>query len=258
MAKKQVDVKAFIAEKKVLFSRVSRLGHLPDGTAYMEVSVGKQRGIIRAEEADLETERYSLMPLLGRNVAFIALSEEEDGTITCSRKQAQTILRAQRAEALINKEPMNGTVVDTAPFGVFIEVGGISGLLKNADYVNACTHAAELLPVGTKIRVACKSIQQNGKILWEAVDKPEPKPIEYDVIPDTCVTGSVTNIQPFKTGGVGVFVNLQPGIDVLCLLPANMEVNRGNRVALKIVDVEPPKEVGLPPRIRGKLLRVVA
>ena len=53
-----------------------------------------------------------------------------------------------------------------------------------------------------------------------------------------------------------VFVNLKTGIDALCSLPREIEVEEGARVAVKIESVTPGRRPTDTPRIRGRIARV--
>lgn len=250
-------IKEMIANRTVLWGVVTRIGKAAEDIAYMEVPVASGiTGTIMASEADGDFNRQTLHPLLGVKIPFVVI-EEKDGKLFCSRKAAQAKLREDCKQALLNHEVLHGIVVGCAPYGVYIDVGGVSGLLKNGDYINAATPVSDYLPKGTKVDVICKDIAPNGKIQWEPVEKPEVKAVEYDVKVDTCVIGKVINMKPFATGGTGVFVRIEQGLDVLCLHPADMELAPGDTVTVKIASIDPPAGIGQPPRVKGRLLRVL-
>lgn len=257
MAKTQIFDEAINSET-VMRGKVVRLGKRGDD-AYMEVEIPKDNstGIIFESEADGEVERKSLMPFLGEEIPYIITGmDEESGKPVCSRKKAQDKLRIAMVQDFVGRKVMEGTVVHTEPYGVYIDVNGVSGILKNTDYIGVSFPVRNYLKVGDKIKVVCKSISQNSKIQWEPAEKPEFTPIEYDIEVDTVVIGVVTNLQPWEKGGVGVFVNIAEGLDALCLLPPDKEIHAGNKVAIKIVTVEKAAKANFPPRVRGKIVRV--
>ena len=67
--------------------------------------------------------------------------------------------------------------------------------------------------------------------------------------------GRVVRISDFKQG-VGVFVNLQTGIDVLCPVPRELEIEDGVNVAVKIEQIVPNPRANAAPRIRGRIIRM--
>lgn len=256
---KKKKIEEAIQNETIFWSMVTRIGRLPDTTPYMEVPISELGvvGTILMDEVDAEIERKSLVSLLGRKVPFVVLAIGEDGSYLCSRKKAQVNIRASMAADLATQAVLTGEVVRTAPYGVYIEVNGISGLLKNADYINIAVPVSDFMAEGDTVKVVCKAISPNGKIQWGPAEKPKTENVTYDVEEDTCVTGKVINLRPFENGGVGVFVRIGKGLDALCMLPPDMEVNPDDQVSLKIISVTPSSDNSAPPRVRGKLLRVM-
>lgn len=251
--------RAAISKETLYWGLVTRLGKVDDGKPYMEVPVPgfeNQIGVVYADEVDAEIERKTLMPLLGRKIPFVVIGvEKESNRLVCSRRLAQNILKSQMAQKLANQDVLHGEVINAAPYGVYIEVDGISGLLKNADYINVAMPVSDFLHIGNKIDVICKSLSPAGKIQWAPAVKPKAEDIIYDVEVDTVILGTAINLKSFPTGGVGVFVRISRGLDALCLLPPNMEVEPGDSLTVKINLVEPVP--GKPPRVKGKILRVM-
>jgi len=54
-----------------------------------------------------------------------------------------------------------------------------------------------------------------------------------------------------------VFVNLKTGIDALCSMPREVEIQEGSRVSLKIETITPGQRPTDAPRIRGRILRTI-
>ena len=111
--------------------------------------------------------------------------------------------------------------------------------------------------MGDKVEVRCKEISNpDGYIFWEAVNKQHrSRPLDYDYEPDTIVLGTVVRVADFGRS-TGVFVNLQLGIDALCPMPRDLEIEENSRVSIKIESVSPGKRPTDPPRIRGRIIRV--
>lgn len=248
-----------ISSGEIFWGMVTRIGRESDTSPYMEVTLPDLGcvGTVMAEEVDAEIERHSLVSMLGRKIPVIVLSMD-DGRILCSRKQAQVAIKVSMAQDLASHTVLSGEVIREAPYGVYVEVNGISGLLKNSDYINVAVPVSDFLKVGNKVDVMCKNISTSGKIQWEPAEKPKAEDISYDVEEDTCVVGKVINLKPFDNGGVGVFVRISRGLDALCLLPPDMEISPDDQVSVKIVSVTPdPHGAAAPPRVKGKILRVL-
>ena len=197
------------------------------------------------------------MNLMGRRIPFVVTAAEPDRErLIGSRKKAQTALKLVMMQDLANGRIYEGTVTGFSRFGAYIEVNGVTGHLRNSDFSSDHSDVREYLSVGDSIEVKCKELSQEGYIYWEVMSKVHrTKPIEHDFEPDTVVLGRVVRIKDFERG-VGVFVNLATGIDALCSLPREIEVEEGARVSVKIESVTPGKRPTDTPRIRGRIAKV--
>lgn len=252
------ELKKAIEDASVMRGMVTRLGKR-DGRAYMEVLVPiiGGTGLIFEDEADGHMLRRSLLPFLGREIKYIVTGfDKETDKPICSRKKAQEQRLIEMTPELITQKPLRGVVISTAPYGMYVEAKDVTGLLKNTDYLGHNFPLNKEFEVGDKLEVVCKDISTKGKVQWLPAVKPEPRKIEYDIEEDTVVPCVVTNLHPFESGGTGVFVRILDGPDALCLLPPDMEINRRDRVAVKIVSKEVNAEGQL--RVRGKIVRIIS
>jgi len=255
-------------KEEVCWGEVSRLAHDSDKQSYMIVSLernpelgikeGGEKCVIYANEADSDNANPYLMNLHGRRIPFVILSvDEENGRLLCSRKRAQEILKTNMLQGLVSGRVYEGELVGFSRYGGYIEVGGITGHIRNSDFTDDHSDIREYLKVGDKVAVRCKEMSKEGYVYWEVVTKVRrTKPLEHDFEADTVVLGSVVRIADFGHS-TGVFVNLQLGIDALCALPRDLEIEEGSRVSVKIVSVNQGKTPTDPPRIRGRIVRVI-
>jgi small subunit ribosomal protein S1 len=141
----------------------------------------------------------------GRNiiVSHRAVLEEE-------RKKHKETLRQSLQEGMT----VSGQIVSIRPFGAFVDIGGLEGLLPISEISWGRVediHAA--LSVGQKVDVAIKKLDwENDKFSfslkemlsdpWDTVGRKYPE--------GSIHTGKVTRLAPF-----GAFVTLEPGIDGL-------------------------------------------
>lgn len=257
----------FMENETICWGEVSRLARDPDGQSYMIVILAKdqesgikeggEKCVIFASEADADNANPYLMALMGRRVPFVIQGmDEENNRLVCSRKRAQELLRASMLQGLASGKVYEGEVVGFSRYGGYIEVGGVTGHIRNSDFTDDHSDIREYLKQGDKLEVRCKEIRPEGYVFWEAVSKVQrSKPIEHDFEPDTVVLGTVVRISNFLHG-TGVFVNLKLGIDALCSMPRDLEVEEGSRVSIKIESVNPGKNTNDAPRIRGRIIRV--
>lgn len=221
-------IKNSISEKTIFYSEPFLLGkNEQNNEDYMLLKLPKSNNfyqdyecIIYNSEADAELKRESLVPLMGRNLPFIIIGIEEDSKfLLCSRKQAQEKIRASMNEDLQKGKIFEAVIIDFVLSGAYVEINGITGLLRNSNFSSDYTEVSEIYSVGDKINVKCKEISDTGRIIFETVSKfKRTEPIKFNFKPNTIVTGKVINISQFKNG-TGAFVRIQRGVDVLCLLP---------------------------------------
>lgn len=252
----------------VCWGEVSRLARDPDGKSYMTVLLGKnqeigikeggEKCVIYADEADTDSDNPYLMSLMGRRIPFIIMGTDEDGgRLLCSRKKAQDQLKAAMLQGLAAGKVYEGELVSFSRYGGYIEVSGVTGHIRNSDFSTDHSDIKEYMRPGDKVEVRCKEVSQEGYIFWEALNKVHrTNPLEYDFEEDTIVMGTVVRIADFKRSS-GVFVNLQLGIDALCPVPRELEIEEGSRVSMKIESITKDKDPTKPPKIRGRIVRVI-
>jgi len=258
---------SLMENETVCWGVVSRLARDADGQSYMVVvldknheagiKAGGEKCVIFSSEADSDNPNPYLMNLMGRRVPFVIQGvDEENGWLVCSRKAAQNLLKTTILQGLASGKVYEGEVVGFSRYGGYIEVCGVTGHIRNSDFSEDHSDIREYLKLGDKIEVKCKEIRPEGYIFWEVVSKMRrTKPIEHDFEVDTVVLGTVVRIASFKES-TGVFVNLKLGIDALCSMPRELEIEEGSRVAVKIESVNPGKTPTDAPRIRGRIVRV--
>ena len=142
-----------------------------------------------------------------------------------------------------------GTVRRIVDFGVFVDIGGVDGLL----HVTQCAWGrikspAELFTVNQKIEVVIREVDKENKKISLGYKELQPKPWatadeRYPV--GSFVEGKVVRIVPF-----GAFVSLEPTIDGLIhisqvgikrVAKVEDELAVGDRVRCKVVEVDTSK-----------------
>jgi small subunit ribosomal protein S1 len=109
-------------------------------------------------------QRENQEELIGQQLTVVILeADPERKKLVLSQRQAK---RAQRITELEIGQLISGTVADTRPFGAFVDMGGVSGLLHinniSQNYVSSLT---TLLPNGTPLKAIVMDLdQQRGRI----------------------------------------------------------------------------------------------
>lgn len=207
-------------------------------------------GIVLREDVDLDLEHKSLVGFLGREINFVIKSiDTNKNTLFCSRKEAQAIQKEEIVGKLQEGEVFNGQIVNILKYGAYVEIQGVTGLLKNVDFAEDYTTIGEVLKVGSNINVKLKKISANNKLIFQAVEKyKNPTIMNISAFEaDQVVLGVVRNVKPW-----GIYVCIAPGLDALCPIPGTGEIEEGMKVCFRITQVK--SEEG---RVRGKIVRTL-
>jgi len=238
-------------EKKVLKGLVKIVQHDEElGTDVLILDLDGVKGVIKREEVDLEVNWKSLVGFVGREVSFVVQEvDKEKGVVYCSRKEAQKLKRDEIVERLREGEMFNAQVIKILRYGAYVEIEGVTGLLKNVDFAEDYTTVGDVLKVGDTVNVRLKKISANNRLIFEAVEKyKNPTIMSFDTFQrDQVVLGVVRNVKPW-----GVYVCIAPGIDALCPIPGTGEIEEGMKVSFRITQVRPEEK-----RIRGKIVRIL-
>lgn len=208
------------------------------------------KGIIIREEVDVEVNWKSLVGFIGREVNFMVKEIDRDtGVVICSRKDAQIVVKEDVVERLREGEVFSAQVINILEYGAYVEINGVTGLLKNIDFASDYTTVNDVLKVGDTVNVKLKKVSANDRLIFEAVEKyKNPTIMSFDTFErDQVVLGSVRNVKPW-----GVYVCIAPGLDALCPIPGTGEVEEGMKVSFRITQIKPEEK-----RVRGKIVRIL-
>ncbi|KLU66703.1 hypothetical protein DEAC_c13700 [Desulfosporosinus acididurans] len=155
--------------------------------------------------------------------------------------------RKHLLETLQEGDIVTGEVRRMADFGVFIDIGGLDGLLHISDMAySRIKHPSEILNVGDKVEVQVLKLDQaTGKIslgLKQLKESPWAQAAQKYPVGST-VTGKVVRIVTF-----GAFVQLEDGVDGLIHISqiSNKHINKveevlkaGDMVNAKVIESNP-------------------
>ena len=162
-----------------------------------------------------------------------------------SQKMAMDILQEPVLEKLLNGETMVGLVAALKDYGAFVSISGVRGLLRNEVFSDSGVAVKDIYKVGDKIRVNFLRYSENGLILLapEEVYSTRSAFQFEDLRSKQIVLGKVVNIHPDR-----VYVNILPGIDVMCPTPEyiyNLSVNEMVQVRIGKIDQEKRRVRGI-------------
>jgi small subunit ribosomal protein S1 len=162
-------------------------------------------------------------------------------------EQARGAIEGRRA-ALKEGDVISGTVRSLVPYGAFVDLGGIDGLLHISDMAHARVQKPEdVLAVGQAIQVKILKVDTETKKLSLGLKQLQAEP--WATVPDRFqagqrISGTVTRLQDF-----GAFVEIEPGIEGLIHIsemswgkkvrhPSDV-LKQGDRVDAVILGIKP-------------------
>ena len=120
------EVAKAIADERIFYAVVTRVVPSKDGQPqHIPVSVplavqGSQSipGIIPLDEMDVETDRPNPSRLIAVRTPFVILrADDETGTLICSRKRAQMLVKTQMLDAFVRGDAFEGVITGFTEFG---------------------------------------------------------------------------------------------------------------------------------------------
>ena len=157
-------------------------------------------------------------------------------------------LTAVRREAMKEGDMVTGTVRTLMPYGAFVDLGGIDGLLHVSDIAHArVTKTEDVLTVGQELQLKILKIDPETKKISLGLKQLQAEP--WQTVPERLevsqrITGTVTRLTDF-----GAFVEIEPGVEGLIHIsemscgkklrhPSDM-VKQGDRVDAVILSIKP-------------------
>lgn len=202
-------------------------------------------------EIDRSVNYKSLISFVGTEISFMVdRVDNKNGICMISRAKAQSVMAPAVLEKLEDGECLEGTIINILPYGAYVEISGVTGLLKNADFAEDYTAIKDIKHVRDKVLVKLRGKSSNGNLLFEAVKKYiSPTAVrKEDLEVGQIVLGVVRSKQPW-----GIFVNVAPGLDAL-VDSEFVEIEEDQKVSIKIKTI---KNDGDKLKVRGKIVSVL-
>ena len=229
-----------VSKTKPLIAEASRSGSLVFGLVTgtikggVEVDVDGLRAFAPASHVELRPGA-DLSHLVGKRLPFAVTQYAKRGrdVVLSRRALLEGEAKEKRTEALKNVKigaVVDGIVRTVVPFGAFIDIGGVEGLVPLSEMShNRADGPKDVFKINDAVKVKILNVDEKGK-LWlsrrAAVDDPWMQ-VAQKYAQGTKHTGKIARLQPF-----GAFVELEVGIDGL-IHSADLSVKR----------IEHPEEV---------------
>ena len=182
-----------------------------------EITVGGERAFCPYSQIDLH--RKEPKDYIGRKMQFMVteFDEEEKNIVLSHRELLERERRAAKEElieTLAEGDLRDGVVSRIADFGVFVDLGGIDGLVPLRELTwDRTAKPEDIVSVGEQVQVVVQSIdwEQNRislSLRYAAGDPWEGAAVRYPA--GTAARASVTKVTSF-----GAFAQLEPGVEGL-------------------------------------------
>jgi small subunit ribosomal protein S1 len=156
---------------------------------------------------------------IGQSYEFRVTELSDDGRrIVVSRAALLKEANASKAEEtrrnIVPGAELTGTIKTITPFGAFVDLGGIDGLLHVSEMSRRrVTDPNEVVTVGQEVRVKVIKIENDGKRISLSMKDQEPDP--WSDVADRYPAGTQFSGRIVRTTDFGLFVEVEPGIDGL-------------------------------------------
>lgn len=201
--------------------------------------------------------RYELSSYIGRRLSLRVIElDEAQNRLILSERAAQVIpgTRAAILDRLIPGDVCQGSVTNVCDFGVFIDLGGVEGLIHISELSwGRVGHPGDVLQRGQYVSVFVMEVNKDLGRVALSLKRLQPDPWEtvherYQI--GQIVKGVITNVVDF-----GAFACIEEGLEGLIhiselaeghfLHPRNV-VNEGDVVHARILNIDgPSRRLGL-------------
>ncbi|MEL6606967.1 MAG: 30S ribosomal protein S1, partial [Bacteroidota bacterium] len=151
------------------------------------------------------------------DVAVVKINYANDNVVVSHKALIEKSLESQKSEIISNLEKgqiLEGIIKNMTSFGVFIDLGGVDGLLHITDISwGRIAHPEEVLELGQKVKVVVTDFNEDKKRISLGMKQLTPHPweaIPADIEVGAKVRGKVVNIADY-----GAFLEIMPGVEGL-------------------------------------------
>jgi len=191
---------------------------------------------------------------LNQTYDFRVTEMSDDGRrIVVSRAALMKEAAAQRAEEtrsrIVPGATLTGRVKTITPFGAFVDLGGVDGLLHVSEMSRRrVTDPKEVVTVGQEVVVEVIKVDNDGKRISLSMKKQEPDP--WSDVADRYPAGTQFTGRIVRSTDFGYFVEVEPGLDGLVHLsqlpfgvkPGDTSVQIGSTVSGWVREVDPSRK----------------
>ncbi len=150
-------------------------------------------------------------------VKVVKINAAFDNVVVSHKVLIEKDLEQQRAAILNNLEKgqvLEGVIKNMTNFGVFIDLGGVDGLLHITDISwGRINHPEEVLQLDQKVNVVVLDFDDDKKRISLGMKQLTPHP--WDALPEEVEVGSRVKGKIVNVADYGAFLELMPGVEGL-------------------------------------------
>ncbi len=150
-------------------------------------------------------------------VKVVKINYTNDNVVVSHKVLIEKDLEQQKAAILTNLEKgqvLEGVIKNMTNFGVFIDLGGVDGLLHITDISwGRINHPEEVLKLDQTVKVVVLDFDEDKKRISLGMKQLTPHP--WDALPAEIQVGSKVKGKIVNVADYGAFLELQPGVEGL-------------------------------------------
>jgi small subunit ribosomal protein S1 len=150
-------------------------------------------------------------------VKVVKINYANDNVVVSHKVLIEKDLEKQKAEILENLEKgqvLEGVIKNMTNFGVFIDLGGVDGLLHITDISwGRINHPEEVLKLDAKVNVVVLDFDDDKKRISLGMKQLTPHP--WDALETTMEIGSKVKGKIVNVADYGAFLEIMPGVEGL-------------------------------------------
>lgn len=129
-------------------------------------------------------------------------------------KEAASARAEETRRAIVPGAELTGTVKTITPFGAFVDLGGVDGLLHVSEMSRRrVTNPKDVVVVGQQVAVKVIKVENDGKRISLSMKDQEPDP--WSDIGERYPAGTTFSGRILRSTDFGLFVEVEPGVDGL-------------------------------------------
>ncbi|MCK8492111.1 30S ribosomal protein S1 [Spirosoma sp. RP8] len=150
-------------------------------------------------------------------VKVVKINYANDNVVVSHKVLIEKDLEAQRAQILNNLEKgqvLEGVIKNMTNFGVFIDLGGVDGLLHITDISwGRISHPSEVLHLDQKVNVVVLDFDEDKKRISLGMKQLQAHP--WDALEENIEVGSKVKGKIVNVADYGAFLEIMPGVEGL-------------------------------------------